>query len=74
MEELKNVKVIDKGERPRFFDWGVYDYSSHLTAFNVYEQTWAALQAEGLTHLFNDDVSEFERKKLERKGANNDGI
>lgn len=60
---LKNVSIMDKGEPPRFIDYGVYEYSSLVTAFNLYEQDWTTLQKHRLTYLYNDDQNEFESKR-----------
>jgi hypothetical protein len=64
---MKNVKVISKGERPPFMDYDLYEYSSDITTFNLYDQEWADLEAEGLTYLFKHR-EELEKRKLERKG------
>ncbi|MGP4074138.1 hypothetical protein ACTWQB_16670 [Piscibacillus sp. B03] len=60
---LRNVKVVDKGEKPRFMDRDVFDKSSDITVFNLYEQSWATLVERGLAHIFNHDQCEFERRK-----------
>lgn len=64
---MKNIRIVDKGERPQFMDWDLYTYSSDVTTYNLYEQDWADLEAEGLTYLF-EDRDDFERRKKERRG------
>ena len=66
---MKNVTVVSKGERPQHMDWDLYEYSSDVTTFNLYEQSWTDIVAEGLAHLFNNNEAEFERKKLEHNQA-----
>lgn len=60
---LKNVQIVGKGERPQYGEKAVYDLSSDVTVFNLYEQQWQALVDAGLSYLFNEDRAEFEYRK-----------
>ncbi|GGH72718.1 hypothetical protein GCM10010978_09900 [Compostibacillus humi] len=64
LPKLKGVKVIDKGDKPRYQDSDVWEKSSDIVVYNLYEQDWCDLKAEGLTHIFDDDKAEFDRRKV----------
>ena len=61
---LTGVKVIPKGERPQYMDWDLYKYSGDITTFNLYEQNWTDLVAEGFDKYFEDEA-DFELKRAE---------
>lgn len=63
LPKLKGVKIVDKGDKPRYHDSDVWEKSSDIVAYNLYEQDWGDLKAEGLTHIFDDDKAEFDRRK-----------
>jgi hypothetical protein len=66
---LKNVKIVDKGERPKHMDTDLYENSSDITMFNLYDQDWADIVENELTWIF-ETQSEFERLKRERELSN----
>lgn len=59
---LKGARIIPKGDKPRYQDRDVWEKSSDIVTYNLYENEWDDLQREGLTHLFEDE-SEFNRRK-----------
>ncbi|WP_042224139.1 hypothetical protein [Oceanobacillus manasiensis] len=61
---LKKVRIEDKGQKPQYQAKDVFDKSSDVTVYNVFDQDWATLQTEGLARLF-DSKAEFERRKKE---------
>jgi len=44
-------------------DKDIFDKSSDVTVFNLYEQDWPTLVDNGLSHIFNENESEFEQRK-----------
>jgi hypothetical protein len=63
---LKNVRIESKGERPKHMDTDLYEYSSDITEFNLYDQDWADIVDCGLEWVFQTQA-EFERLKLKRE-------
>lgn len=64
--ELKGVRIIDKGPKPRFMDSDVYSKSGEIYSYNVYEQSFEALESHGLAHLFENE-EDFIRKQSQWK-------
>ncbi|MCM3572520.1 hypothetical protein M3172_04915 [Mesobacillus subterraneus] len=64
---LRNVRVESKGPKPQFMEHRTYDMASDVTVWNLYEQTWSAIVAEGLGRLF-ENRDEFEQRKVKRSG------
>jgi hypothetical protein len=62
---LNGAKIENKGAKPRFMDKDLYEKSSDVLTYNLFDQNWQTLQAHGLTHLFKDKT-DFETRKAER--------
>lgn len=60
--ELVGVSILPKPERGRYENRDVYEKSSDVRQFNLYDQSWAALVEHGLSHLFENEA-DFEAKK-----------
>ncbi|HWO74372.1 MAG TPA: hypothetical protein VNM69_00485 [Bacillus sp. (in: firmicutes)] len=62
---LKNVRKIDKGPKPPFMDNDVYEKSSDVIVWNLYEQDWQTIHSEGLARLFNgrDEFEQLNRNE-----------
>jgi len=60
---LKGARIIPKGDKPRYQDRDVWEKSSDIVTYNLYENEWDDLVSEGLTHIFNNDKYLFEKRK-----------
>jgi transposase len=67
MKELSGVRIESKGKRPRYgSEKEFWHLSGDVTTYNLYEQSFEALEANGLDHLF-ESQAEFEARKAEAK-------
>ncbi|WP_077624968.1 hypothetical protein [Sediminibacillus massiliensis] len=48
---LVNVRIEPKPPRGQYENRETYEKSSDITVYNLWEQSWEALEAHGLTHL-----------------------
>jgi hypothetical protein len=60
---LTNVRIEPKGECPPRMNKAWFELSSDITTFNLYEQGWTDIVAEGLSHLFENKNEFKERAK-----------
>lgn len=60
---LKNVQTIAKIKRSSHGNKDVFEKSSDIVVFSLFEQSWDTLVKAGLSHVFNDDQAEFESRK-----------
>ncbi|MEK4801040.1 hypothetical protein MHI02_05705 [Oceanobacillus sp. FSL K6-0118] len=60
---LKGARIVPKGDKPRYQDRDVWEKSSDIVTYNLYENEWDDLVSEGLTHIFNNDKDLFEKRK-----------
>ncbi|WP_428908266.1 hypothetical protein [Niallia sp. Krafla_26] len=63
---MKNVRIVDKGEHPKYIDWDLYTYFNDITTFKLYERDWSDLEVEELVRYFENE-EEFEQRKIERQ-------
>lgn len=67
LPKLKNVRIVDKPPKKRYEDSDLYEKSSSVVTYNLFENEWDDLQREGLTHIFNHDKDLFEKRREEAK-------
>jgi hypothetical protein len=61
---IVNERMESKPERLANENKEVYELSSDITAWNLYEQSWQTLVTEGLSKLFENE-NEFKGRKLQ---------
>ncbi|MEK4200918.1 hypothetical protein [Cytobacillus sp. FSL K6-0265] len=59
---IVNVKLEHKHARKSYEDRDLYEKSSDILAFNMYDQEWETLQKEGLARLFGGEVEFYWRR------------